>query len=210
MITIHEKIDQGTPEWFDIRKGIPTASNFQCLMTTKGEGKGRKTYLYQLAAELIGKLPIESYKNQYMERGHEQEDKARRDLMFMADIDPDTVKQVGFVTNDTLCRGGLVGCSPDALVGEDEGIEIKTARADLLLEILDTRDDVWIPPEHIAQVQGNMWVTGRKAWHLGIYAPGMPLFKRTIRRDYSYCEALTRAVGEFYQELNELVRRRGI
>src|SRR6267142_484902 len=167
-ITIHDKIEQGSSAWFDIRKGIPTASNFQCLVTTKGDGKGKAEYLYHLAAEIIGGNPIEGYKNPFMERGNAQEDQARRDFVLMADLDPDTVKQVGFVTNDALCRAGadvrLVGCSPDSLVGTDEGLEIKTMRADLLLKMLDTRDESWIPPEHIAQVQGNMWVTGRKVW----------------------------------------------
>ena len=44
--------DQGTPEWFAARVGIPTASRFSDILA-KGEGKTRGRYLRDLAAEII-------------------------------------------------------------------------------------------------------------------------------------------------------------
>ena len=45
--------EQGSPEWFSARSGIPTASEFHTVMA-KGKGGGesltRKTYLLKLAA----------------------------------------------------------------------------------------------------------------------------------------------------------------
>lgn len=206
-ITIHDKIDQNTDAWYELRLGIPTASCFKDILA-KGEGKVRKTYIYRLAGERLSGKRIEGYSNFAIERGHEQEDQARRDLMMMADIDPDTVKEVGFVTNHNKLGGGLVGASPDALVIPKRGIEIKTMRPDLLLKLHDDeRSNAWIPTEHVAQVQGNMWVCECDSWEFAIYSPKIKLFWRTVKRDNAYIEELARAVASFQQELDELVKR---
>lgn len=185
--------DQGTPEWFAARVGIPTASRFSDILA-KGEGKTRARYLRDLAAEIIRGTPEEeTYTNAHMERGKAQEDEARRLYAFMADADP---MQVGFI------RDGRKGCSPDSLIGDDGGLEIKTALGHIQIERLQRGT---LPSEHVAQVQGSLWVTGRQWWSFMSYSPGLPPLITRVERDESYIATLAKAVDAFNEELDALV-----
>lgn len=185
--------EQGTPEWFAARVGIPTASRFSDILA-KGEGKTRGRYLRDLAAEIIRGTPEEeTYTNTHMERGKAQEDEARRLYAFMADTDP---MQVGFI------RDGRKGCSPDSLIGDDGGLEIKTALGHIQIERLQRGT---LPGEHVAQVQGSLWVTGRSWWDFVSYSPGLPPLITRVERDEPYIAALAKAVDAFNEELDALV-----
>ena len=185
--------DQGTPEWFAARVGIPTASRFSDILA-KGEGKTRGRYLRDLAAEIIRGTPEEeTYTNAHMERGKAQEDEARRLYAFMADADP---VQVGFI------RDGRKGCSPDSLIGDDGGLEIKTALGHIQIERLQRGT---LPSEHVAQVQGSLWVTGRSWWDFVSYSPGLPPLITRVERDEPYIANLAKAVDAFNEELDALV-----
>jgi hypothetical protein len=188
--------DQGTPEWFAARLGIPTASEFSTVMA-KGKDGGksltRKTYMLKLAGEILTGEPMESYSNVHMERGKEQEAEARDMYAFTNNVD---LQQVGFV------RNGDKGCSPDSLIGEDGGLEIKTALPHIQIERLLKGD---LPAEHRAQVQGNMWVTERKFWDFVSYCPRLPLLIVRVPRDDGYIATLAGAVKEFNAELASVV-----
>jgi hypothetical protein len=161
--------DQGSPEWFACRLGLPSASNFSSILA-KGEGKTRKTYLHRLAGEIITGEPAETFQSQAMERGKVMEEEARDLYAFVNDA---PLQRVGFV------RNGDKGASPDSLIQGNGGLEIKTQKAELLVgTILDGR----FPSEHKAQVQGNLWVCEREWWDLVVYWPKMPLF---VQRAYS-------------------------
>lgn len=180
--------EQGSPEWFAARLGIPTASEFSTVMA-KGEGKTRRTYLLKLAGELLTGEPMESYSNPHMERGKEQEAEAREAYELMRDID---THQVGFIVN------GDKGCSPDSLIGDDGGLEIKTALPHIQVERLLKGE---LPAEHRAQVQGNMWVTERQWWDFVSYCPRLPLLIVRVKRDEGYIATLAGAVKAFNEEL---------
>lgn len=78
------------------------------------------------------------------------------------------VQQVGFITHPDFPS---VGASPDGLIGTDGGLELKCPRSSAIhLE----RFLSGIPAEYIPQIQGCMWVTGRKWWHFCSYDPRMP------------------------------------
>ncbi len=195
--------DQGEPEWFAARMGIPTASMFATVMA-KGKGGGesvtRKTYMLKLAGEILTGEPMDSYSNEHMERGKAWEDEARDLYCFMADCD---VERVGFV------REGDAGCSPDSLIGSDGGLEIKTALAHIQIERIQRNA---LPPEHKAQVQGNLWITGRAWWDFVSYSPKLPLFVTRVPREDGYIANLAGAVKDFNEELAatvEQVRRFG-
>lgn len=189
---------QGSPDWFAARLGLPTASEFATLLA-KGRDGGpsltRKKYLHQLAAEIVRGEPGEDYTNAYMERGKAQEAEARRLYAFMMDIDP---QLVGFI------RNGQKGASPDALIGADGGLEIKTRAPHLQVELL-LQDR--LPPEHRAQVQGNIWIAEREWWDLAVYSPGLPLFVCREYRDDGYIANLSGAVARFNEELAAIVER---
>lgn len=188
--------DQGTPEWYAARLGIPTASEFSTVMA-KGKDGGksvtRKTYMLKLAGEILTGEPMESYSNQHMERGKEQEAEARDMYAFMSDADP---TQVGFV------RNGDKGCSPDSLIGADGGLEIKTALPHIQVERLLKGD---LPAEHRHQVQGSMWVTDRQWWDFVSYCPRLPLLIVRVPRDDGFIATLAGAVKEFNSELASVV-----
>lgn len=195
-LTIFRDITQNTPEWEAARCGLLTASAFSDVLA-KGQGKTRRTLLYKLAGERITGKPAENYRNGYTDRGHEAEDQA---LAWFEMTTETTVDKVGFVR----CNERRVGCSPDGLIGEDGGIEIKSVAPHLLIPILESGE---FPSEHRAQVQGSLWVTGRKYWECVAFFPGMPPFKVRAEREDRYIAELAVAVKEFNAELDALVAR---
>lgn len=189
---------QGSEEWFAARAGIPTASQFATVMASGrngGESKTRRTYMLKLAGEVLTGQPMDSHSNAHMERGHEMEPEARHLYAFMHDCDPELI---GFI------RNGDKGCSPDALVGSDGLLEIKTKMAHLTIDAL-LRDE--FPPEHKAQCQGQLWVAERDWIDLAIYWPGLPLFVKRATRDEAYIKDMAAAVDAFNEELAEVVAK---
>lgn len=190
--------DQGSPDWFAARAGIVTASEFQTLLM-KGKGGGesatRRTYMRKLAGEIITGEPMESFTNAHMERGKVMEQEARDLYAFMTDAEP---VQVGFI------KSGRKGASPDSLVGDNGGLEIKTRLPHLMIELLESGE---VPSEHVAQIQGGMWVAEREWWDFVAYWPKLPLFVKRVYRDEAYIKKLTDAVDQFNGELDALVSR---
>lgn len=189
--------EQGTPEWFAARLGIPTASEFETILTTPkskgGESKMRRTYLNKLAGELLTGDPMETVTTFHMERGKIMEDEARDMYAFLKNVEPE---RVGFV------RNGNKGCSPDSLIDDAGMLEIKTALPHLMIDFL--RKDEF-PPEHKAQCQGQLWVCEREWVDIIVYWPKYtPLIKRAFR-DEGYIANLAGAVDAFNEELQGVV-----
>ncbi len=190
--------EQGAPEWFAARMGIPTASEFSTVMA-KGRGGGdsktRATYMKKLAGEILTGKPMEGFSTAHTERGKEMEPDARNLYAFMHDCEP---QLVGFI------RNGQKGCSPDSLVSNDGMLEIKTKLPHLQIEVLLSSD---VPSDHVAQCQGQLWVAEREWIDFVSYWPGLPLFVTRSHRDEDYIKALATAVDEFNDELAHLVER---
>ena len=191
---IYDQIEQNSEEWHRVRLGLPTASTFSQLLA-KGEGKSRRALMRRLAGEIITGEPGETFRSSSMDRGHEMESEARAFYSLMADNEP---RLVGFVRNE------IAGCSPDALIGEDGVLEIKTAKPEVLIEIME-RDT--FPPEHVAQTQGALWVTQRDWIDLIVFWPKFPPFIKRAKRDPAYIMTLKSEVARFTDELHELVER---
>lgn len=189
--------EQGTADWFAARMGIPTASEFATVMARGKDGGAsltRATYLRTLAAENIrGEPEGETYTNVHMERGKAQEDDARRLYAFLNDVEP---MQVGFI------RNGDAGCSPDSLIGDDGGLEIKSALGHIQIARLQRGT---LPPEHKAQVQGSLWITGRQWWDFMSYSPGLPELIVRVEPEPDYIAKLSAAIDDFNEELADLV-----
>jgi hypothetical protein len=181
--------EQGTPEWFAARLGVPTASQFAAVKA-KGEGKTRRTYMMKLIGEILTGESSENFSNLHMERGHEMEPDARNLYAFRLDVDP---VQVGFL------RNGRKGASPDSLVGTNGMCEIKTKLPHLQAEVLLADK---LPPEHVAQCQGNLWVAEREWIDFVSYWPRMPLFVKRVYRDEAYIATLAKEVDLFLAEMD--------
>lgn len=155
----------------------------------------RRSYLLKLAGERLTGEVMESYTNENIERGHIQEDDARRLYAFVSD---ELLTQVGFI------RNGEKGCSPDSLVGENGVLEVKCALAHILIDKLLRGD---FPPEHIPQTQGQLWVCEREWVDIAIYSPKLPLFKKRAYRDVKEIARISREVDAFNDELAETVEK---
>ena len=195
--------EQGTPEWLAARAGIPTASEFHTVMAVGpkgGKSATRIAYLNKLAGEVLTGEPMASYSNADMERGKLMEDEARDLYAFSLNIEP---IRVGFV------RNGDKGASPDSLVGDNGGLEIKSAAAHIQVARLL---DGGLPSEHKAQVQGNLWVCEREWWDFCSYCPKLPLLRVRVHRDEEYIKKIAQEVELFNIELQqtvEYIRRYG-
>jgi hypothetical protein len=195
--------DQGSPEWFAARAGLPTASMFKTVMAVGpkgGKSATRVDYLNKLAGELLTGQPMENYVSADMERGKLMEDEARDLYAFMNSVEP---QRVGFI------KSGNKGASPDSLIGDKGGLEIKSAAAHIQIERLL---DGGLPSEHKAQVQGNLWVCEREWWDFASYCPKLPLFVVRVQRDEDYIKSLALGVELFNVELKqtvEYIRRYG-
>lgn len=190
--------EQSSPEWFSARKGIPTASEFKTVLASGrggGESKGRATYLRKLAGEIITGEPIEDYSNAYMERGKEQEPELRGLYCMLQNCD---VQQVGFL------KDGRKGASPDGLVGSDGMLEIKSQSPHLLIQTILANE---VPPEHKAQLQGNLWVGGRSWIDICVGFRKMPPVIKRVYRDEAYIRALSIEVDRFLEELDGIVAK---
>ena len=187
---------QGSPEWLKVRAGIPSASNFDKIVTTKGEpSKQRQKYLYQLAGERITGIPEEIYQNLAMQRGLELETEARNLYQVIND---EIVTEVGF------CMAEGYGASPDGLVGEKGGLEIKcptlAVHVGYLIEGI-------LPTDYFQQVQGNLLSSGREWWDFMSYYPAMkPLIIR-VKRDEIFLKSLKIELEVFCHELDRLVEK---
>lgn len=190
--------EQGSPDWYACRLGIPTASEFSTVMAKGKEGgdsKTRRTYMLKLAGERLTQQPMYNYSNDHMERGKEMEAEARDLYAMVSDVEP---VQVGFL------RRGDAGASPDSLIGDSGMLEIKTKLAHLQLEcLLGDR----LPPEHKAQCQGQLWIAEREWVDFCSYWPGLPLFRFRVFRDEAYIKQIASAVDAFNAEMLELIEK---
>ena len=196
-LEVFDDVEQGSDAWLQLRAGVPTASVFaDILAKPKEAGKGmRVNLLHKLAGERITGEPAESYNNGFMDRGKRLEPEARRLYAMLSD---DEVRTIGFM------KDGLRGASPDALIGADGGLEIKTVTAAIMIATLK-RDTP--PPEHNAQVQGNLWISGRAWWDLLIYSgPKLPPRTFRIERDDAFIAKLAEEIDRFNFEVEQTVK----
>jgi hypothetical protein len=196
---IHKELEQGSPEWFKVRMGICTASMFSTVLASGrggGVSKTRQKYLYQLAGEIITGTQAESYTNGHMARGHVQEIEARDLYCLVNEVE---VEQVGFITGIPS-----VGCSPDGLVGEPGLLECKSRLPHLQIELLMADR---VPPEHLHQCQGGLWVTEREWIDFVAYSPSLPLFQKRLYRDAKIISEIRMGVDRFLAELHEIVEK---
>lgn len=195
---VHD-VQQGSPEWFAVRRSIPTASQFHRILTPSKLTPSAQAdkYLDELLAEAVlgedCKTGDEEFTSPWTHRGIEMEPQAARWYAF--EHDRDDVREVGFVTRDD----GLVGCSPDRLVGDDGGLEMKCPNAANHMGHL--RDPAAFYLKHRMQVQGCLYVTGRKWWDLMSYNPELPPVVTRYHRDEKLLAALGAALDEFVKRL---------
>ncbi len=178
MIHYHE-IEQTSPEWFELRKGKLTGSH---ATEIGANGAGLKTYCKKIVLGLIRTNEPEPYTNRELDRGNELEPIGLTSYEFENNVKVDTV---GFITNDEFLNCGV---SPDGLVGEDGGIEIKARNDEKHLSLIlgETKE---IPKN---QIQMFLLISGRKWCDFVSINPNFEkhLFVKRIYPDEYYFEKL--------------------
>lgn len=198
---ITHNVSQGTSEWLILRSGIPTASEFNSLITPKFEirkGQMPESYLAEKLAERWMGSPLPTFHSHGdMEQGKIREESARP---WYEDWHKCDVKQVGFLTTDS----GKVGCSPDGLIGDDGGLEIKCPSPQVHVKYLLANE---VPDEYLAQVHGSMLVTGRPWWRFMSYRPKFPALVIQVNRDEEIQAKLKDALDVFIDKLDRAFDR---
>ncbi len=188
-------VKQHSQEWIEARCAIPTASEFHNLITPKGkirDGEMPKSYLARKLAEKWGG-PLPGFGSWAMDNGNILEGEALPYVEFEYNWQ---VQRVGFITTDD----GRVGCSPDGLIGDFGGIEVKCPEAPTHVRYLMARG---IPDDYAAQVQGSMFVTGRKQWTFLSYRRHYPPLIVHAVPDEEFQESLASALMLFCNDLQQ-------
>lgn len=208
-------IDQRSEEWFAERAGKITASRMHDVMLPRdrepfksGPRKGQSKpppkaltdYAYQLAAERLTGRPRKQIKAAALQWGQDVEPAAV--AAYQAETG-EIVELCGFITHP---KHGFIGASPDFLVGTDGGGEIKSPESsEVHLETLL----VGLPPEHIEQIQGGLWVTGRQWWDFVSFHPDFPadlrIYIQRVPRDDKYIAQLESACLQMDADVQEIL-----
>lgn len=163
------ELEQGTPEWWEVRRGLITGSVCAPLMSDAKKGwdglsVGAHTLVYSLTEQLVmGDLwEHDDFSNVWMDRGTELEPQARKAY----ELDQFCrTESIGF------CRvsGRLAGCSPDfGVVKKPKGGEIKCLMLKNHIAYVERKK---ADLAHTRQVEWCLWVTKWKAWDFVHYHP---------------------------------------
>lgn len=180
---IHD-FPQGSAEWLNARLGVVTASNMGRVVTDagklrkakKGDGlaQGAESYMHELLAEWLLGMPVHADANQFMQRGTDMEEEAAAWYSWEYDV---PLTKTGFITTDC----GQVGASPDRLCGDAGLVEIKCPSA-----VQHVANLLEMTTEYNAQVQTQLYVTGRDYCDLLSYSPTIPSVVKRIERDAEF------------------------
>jgi predicted phage-related endonuclease len=195
---IHKGFLQGSEEWFALRRGRATASQFSRIITpAKAEfSKQAAGYMRDLLVECFAPDYARFLGNKWTDRGTEMEPEARKAFETHTGL---TTEQVAFVTSERWQH--VVGCSPDSLIRDAAGeyvagLEIKCPSPFTHAEYIEAGT---LPDEYKAQVHGGMAVTGLKRWHFFSHFPGLAPLHIIVERD-DYTAKLTDALDRFIVE----------
>ncbi len=183
--------EQGSPEWHAARRGLPTASQFHRILSPKLKVSDSSFgYMCELVAERLLGIDVSADATAFMQRGTALEEEAVRFYEFDQGV---KTEKVGFCTTDD----GLVGCSPDRLVGADGGLEAKCPTAAVhvghMLGEMGTK--------YRLQVQGALWITRRKWWDLLSYNPDLRPVTIRIWPEPEVFDAFDQEIPKFIDRL---------
>jgi len=196
---IHD-VKQGTAEWLACRAGIPTASELDSLVSPTGKirtGETPHTYLCRKLAERWQGFPLPSFSGGVMEQGAILESEALPYFQLTRGV---AVERIGFITTDD----GSFGCSPDGLLPDGSGLEIKCPQPPNHLRWLLAGV---LPPDHALQCHGGMYATGAKRWTFLSYCRGFPEFVVEVEHDPIIHDTIADALADFGDSMDSAWKR---
>lgn len=190
--------EQGSEEWFKIRLGKITGSDFSKILTSTGKrSKQSEEIINKKVAELITGESVNSYKSDAMQRGNDLEDEALEFINFATGY---KFKKVGFIDSEDG-----YGFSPDAIdVDNKIGLELKCPLPHTHIKYLLSNI---VPSEYLPQVHGGMLVSGYNKWIFCSYHPLIKSLIKPVEIDTIYTDALKKALLESCKEIMNRLER---
>jgi len=198
---VHENIVQGSAEWFALKIGKLSTSNFGRAMSngrgTDSMGATATTYAKDLAIERLTGVITEFPETYHMERGTKLEPEARK---YYEETYFDVVTEIGGIENHGFF------CSTDGLIGDDKVLEIKCPKASNHFDYL--LDNSKFINKYKPQIQGELWLSERK---ICIFVSYHPDFNQQvvleIPRDEDYIQKLVRRTKLMEKTIKEYVKQ---
>ena len=191
MIKYHYDIEQNTEAWQKLRRGVITASNISKIITPAKLLISKSTgYLYTFCRQSIDEMPFGDFSTRHTDRGHIEEALALQ----VYEQKYGAVTRCGFVENTK--HGFKIGCSPDALIGDDGIIQVKSFTPDVQFgNIIDEAHEA----AHILQVQTELFVTERKFCKMIYQSSGTHQMVTEILPNVELHEKIKEACSDFYK-----------
>lgn len=193
---------QGSEDWMTAKLGVVSASNSNKFVAKKGTAV-RETYLAELVAQVCTGI-FDDIKAPALAWGNQYEDAARSYYEFSTN---NKIQEISFIYKDNSFR---FGCSPDAIVDNNKGVEIKCPFSSKNYIQFLTLDK--IKPEYVWQYQFTLWVTGVDTWDFVQYDPRMkknPMHIVTVGRDEKKIKILEEASHIFIEDMDLLLLKAG-
>jgi putative phage-type endonuclease len=191
-------VEQGSDEWLRIRLGKVTASGVADVLakTKSGVSASRANYLIKLALQRTTGVVEESYTNDAMQWGVDNEAQAR---VAYEVASGNFVDQIAFVDHPVI---QWFGASPDGLIDKDGLVEIKCPNSATHWSYIKAGEP---PMKYYIQMQAQMACTGRQWCDFVSFDPRMPerskLFIKRICRSNDFISDME---GEVIIFLNEV------
>lgn len=152
------------------------------------------TYLHRKLAEKWRGEALQSFGgNQQTDQGAIYEERARNYFASLLEADIETVG--GIESDDEKCW-----CSPDGIIGETTGLEIKCGNADTHIGWLLAGG---VPEEHVLQVQFSLWVSGFANWWFLSWCCDLPYLAVEVQPDVTIIATIEESVAEFNARLDD-------
>lgn len=204
---IIHRMEQYSPEWWEVRKNLPTASSADKIVTPTGKISTQSEGLIDsMLADALDVAGERWEGNEHTERGHELEPEARKFFTFETGL---LTTEVGFITNETK----TAGASPDSLVPHPNtddvwkaGLEIKCPMGATHIGYI--RGGV-MPKKYLPQCHWGLAVSGLPEWYFLSYHPNLdPVLHKVVPNEFT--DTLKRAIAGFAIKYRDAAKQFGI
>jgi len=190
-------MEQRSEEWIAEKLGKITGTRAAYLM---GSPLAQKTLMSLLISEIAMAQRKASPLTQAMKRGIDMENEARE---YYEITHKTAVKETAYIEHP---KYSTCGCSPDGLVGENGGIEIKCLLPENHVRVFMIDD---IDKKYAWQIKWNLFCTGREYWDYFGYCSDLPgelayYEKRFYAKDIDF-EEIEKKLLKFTSQLNEFL-----